>query len=115
MPKKANVRTPIENIPSVVGEVSAIASAHAPVLYFENAPAFGHINGIIRITLEVMRDMPMPGHTTAASDRVVVAHLRMNVLAALSLKSAIEGALLIAAPAASDDRALSGAPSPKPH
>ena len=35
-------------------------------------------------------------------DRVVVAHLRMNVPAALSLKAAIEGAILLATPPPSE-------------
>ena len=105
MPENPDVKPPVEVIPSVAGEISAIASAHAPFLYFEHASAFGHLNGIIRITLEAARIMPAPGNPRAAvTDRVIVAHLRMNVPAALSLKAAIEGALRLAAPA-------SGAPS----
>jgi hypothetical protein len=45
------------------------------------------------------------------TDRVIVAHLRMNVPAALSLKAAIEGALLLAAPAAGTPT-QSAAPKP---
>ena len=101
MSDQTNVKPPVEVIPSVAGEVSAIASAHAPFLYFDNAPVFGHINGVIRITLEASRDIPAPGRQqTVASDRVIVAHLRMNIPAALALKAAIEGALLLAAPTA---------------
>jgi hypothetical protein len=101
MPENPDVKPPVEVIPSVAGEISAIASAHAPFLYFEQISAFGHLNGIIRITLEASRDMPAPGNPQAAvADRVIVAHLRMNVPAALSLKAALEGALLMAAPAA---------------
>ena len=43
--------------------------------------------------------MPTPGQTVS-TDRVIVAHLRMNIPAALALKAAIEGALLLATPAA---------------
>jgi hypothetical protein len=99
MPENADVKPPVEIIPSVAGEISAIASAHAPFLYFENASAFGHLNGIIRITLEASRDLPAPGQPgLAVADRVIVAHLRMNVPAAQSLKAAIDGALLLAIP-----------------
>ena len=109
MSDKTNVKPPVEVIPSVAGEISAIASAHAPFLYFENAPAFGHLNGVIRITLEASRDVPTPGQTLS-SDRVIVAHLRMNIPAALALKAAIEGALLLATPAA-----VASGDAPKPN
>jgi hypothetical protein len=101
MPENPDVKSPVEVIPSEAGEISAIASAHAPFLYFEMASAFGHANGIIRITLEAARIMPAPGNPQAAViDRVIIAHLRMNIPAALSLKAAIDGALLLATPAA---------------
>ena len=94
-----SVPSPVEIIPSVSGGVSAIASAHAPFLYFEGAPSFGHINGVIRVTLTASRDMPALDAPNPRSDDVVVAHLRMNYQAARSLKAALEGALLLAAPA----------------
>jgi len=97
MADNADPKTPIETIPSVQGGYSAVASAHAPFFYFDNAPAFGHLNGIIRITLEASRDMPS-GDGLVSSDHVIVAHLRMNMAAALSLKGAIDGALLLASP-----------------
>jgi hypothetical protein len=110
--EKPDVKPPVEIIPSVERGISALASAHAPFLYFEGAPAFGHLNGIIRVTLEASRDIPMPPDSVG-TDRVIVAHLRMNIPAALSLKAALEGALLLAAPAAGQlDPA--GAP-PKPN
>lgn len=99
MSEVASTQAPIvEVIPSTQGSVSAIASAHAPFLYFENAPAFGHIGGVIRVTLTASRDMPVNNEQKVMSDTVVVAHLRMNINAALSLKFAIEGALLLANP-----------------
>lgn len=84
----------VEAIPSQAGSVSAIGSANAPFIYFENAPAFGHVNGIVRVTLEAARDMPVGN--TVAFDRVIVGHLRMNVQAARSLIAALQGALLLA-------------------
>jgi hypothetical protein len=53
-----NTKTPVETIPSVSGGVSAIGSAHAPFLYFESAPAFGSLNGVIQITLESAANHP---------------------------------------------------------
>jgi hypothetical protein len=101
MSEKASVPTPVEAIPSVNGGVSAIASAHAPFLYFEGAPTFGHLNGIIRVTLEATRDLPTGQHpsATVGTDRVLVAHLRGNIQAFLALRAAIDGALLLANPA----------------
>ncbi|HVC60639.1 MAG TPA: hypothetical protein VND19_09805 [Acetobacteraceae bacterium] len=97
MAEKPDINTPVETIPSVQRGISAIASAHAPFLYFETAPAFGHVNGIIRVTLAASRDIPLPP-TSVGSDSVIVAHLRMNITAAHALKAALEGALLLAAP-----------------
>ena len=100
MSDDSNSKPPVEIIPSVQGGMSAIGSAHAPFLYFESASAFGHLNGMIQITLEAQRIFPSTTEASgAAIDRVVTAHLRMNIIAARSLKAAIEGALLIAAPA----------------
>lgn len=39
-----NPKPPVEVIPSVQGGISAIGSAHAPFLYFEDASAFGVLN-----------------------------------------------------------------------
>lgn len=91
----------VETIPSLQGAVSGIASAHAPILYFENAPAFGHMNGILKVTLTATRDIPL-ANNKIASDHVVVAHLRMNQQAARALKTALEGALLLASPSPTD-------------
>jgi hypothetical protein len=102
MVEKPSASTPVEDIPSVQDGISAIASANAPFLYFDNAPTFGHYNGTIRVTLTAARDMPVGG--AVRQDAVIVAHLRMNVTAALALKSAIEGALLLASPRPTDQK-----------
>lgn len=86
------------------GRLSEIGSAHAPFLYFEDASAFGFLNGVVRITLEAVRTVPSGQGNGVISDRVITAHLRMNIPAALSLKAAIEGALLIARPAESETK-----------
>lgn len=97
MPDDPNLKAPVEIIPSVQDGISALASAHAPFLYFEGASAFGILNGIVRITLEAQRLLPTQDQQVAV-DRVVVAHLRMNIPAAESLKAAIDGVLLLAKP-----------------
>lgn len=91
---------PVEIIPSLQGSLSALGSADAPFLYFENAPAFGTLNGILKVTLTATRDMVQPSGQIC-SDHVVVAHLRMNAHAARALKAALDGALLLASPPAS--------------
>lgn len=79
----------VEAIPSVAGAISAIASAQAPFLYFDGAPNFGFLNGICNISLEALRYSPVG--EKIFTDRVIVAHLRMNLEALRSLKGAIEG------------------------
>lgn len=87
-----------EVLPSTIGEISIAASAQAPIIFFEAASAFGHFAGILRITLETQTLRPGPQGLVV--DRVIVAHLRMSVPAALSLKKTIEDALLLATPPA---------------
>jgi hypothetical protein len=91
MPENRNVQTPVE--------ISAVDSTHAPILYFDNVRVLGHNHGVIRITLEALRDLPAT-RKRPTMDSVIVAHLRMGVPAAQALKAAIENALLLAAPPA---------------
>lgn len=98
MSDKSDEKPPVEVIPSYQGDVSAIASAHAPFLYFDAAPTFGFNEGVVNITLDVRRNMP--SGTTVVWDRVVIAHLRMTVSGAHSLLGALNGALLLASDAA---------------
>ena len=95
----------LEQEPHPVREMLPLAagsSAHAPMLYFEDAPTFGHLNGVIQVTLEAVQIVSEP--SGVKRERVVVAHLRMNILAARALRAALEGALLIAAPSESHAR-----------
>ena len=112
--EKPDVGTPVETIPGVQGGTSAIASAHAPFLYFENAPAFGYANGILRVTLTAFRDLPL-SPTAVGSDIAIVAHLRMNIPAAQALKAAIDGALLLASPTPGPHDDDGPTPRPKPN
>jgi hypothetical protein len=107
MPDKPAAPPQVEIIPSVEGSLSAIASANAPMLYFEEAPVFGAYNGVLRVTLTAGRLLPQrpsapDGPYGVSRDHVVVAHLRMTVPAARLLKAAIDDAILLATPAAGD-------------
>jgi hypothetical protein len=81
----------VEQIPSVAGSVSAIASANAPFIYFDGVPNYGFNGQIGNLTLEVIRFTAVPGTPNPQVDRVSVAHLRMTLPALRSLKAAIEG------------------------
>ncbi len=76
------------------------ASANAPYIYFDMPGASGHINGVIQVSLVANRLVPTDGNVVV--DQIISAHLRMSVPAAHSLKLALEAAILLAAPAASD-------------
>jgi hypothetical protein len=75
MADKPAPKPPVETIPSVAGEISAIASAHAPFIFFDGAANFGINGGIANITLEAIRHVSAGGGVL--QDRVIVAHLRM--------------------------------------
>src|SRR5208282_471901 len=45
----------VENIPSVSGEISGVASATAPFIYFEDARFFGLVNGVGKVALTASR------------------------------------------------------------
>lgn len=101
MPDEAK-KAIVENIPSVAGEISAIASANAPFLYFESAPFFGLLNGVGKIALEASRQISAGPGGTVLFDRVLVCHLVGNLQAMRALKSAIDGVLLMAEPIPED-------------
>ena len=67
---------------------------HAPIIYFEGAPNFGINNGIVNVTLAVVRNLP-DGQGGVAQDVVAIAHLRCNVPAALELRKALDDAILL--------------------
>ncbi len=86
--KKGNaVPQPVtEQIPSVPNGLSGIASANAPIIFFDEAPNAGFYNGIAHITLEAHRFL---NNGAPMNDRMIVAHLRMNLQALAALKNAI--------------------------
>jgi hypothetical protein len=69
---------------------------HAPFIFYEAAPAFGFTNGVVNITLSANRTWAGPDGIV--NEQVVVAYLRGNIQAAISLRQAIDNALLLAAP-----------------
>jgi len=75
-------------------------SPHAPFIFYENAPAFGFTNGVVNITLSAHRTQAGP--EGVINEQVVVAYLRGNIPAALSLRRAIDSALLLATPTGQD-------------
>ena len=75
--------------PVVPAELTAIASANAPFIFFDVVGTVGFNSGIASITLEAVRHVAMAGQVL--QDRVAVGHLRMGPAGLQSLKSAIEG------------------------
>ena len=89
---------PVEIIPSVVGGISAIASANAPFVYFENAPFFGLIGGVGKVAITATRQIGNSGEHGVLADQVIVAHLVGNLPTIRALRAALDGVLLMAEP-----------------
>ena len=84
--------------PETQPELIAVSDVpHAPFVFFENAIAFGFTNGVVNVTLSAGRTW-IAEEGKAVSDQVVMAYLRGNIPAFLSLRQAIDNALLLAAP-----------------
>jgi hypothetical protein len=75
----------------------AVDVAHAPFLFYDFAPAFGHNSGIINITLGAGRVWISPDGELK-NERVVTAYLCGSVQAARGLRDALDKALLLAVP-----------------
>jgi hypothetical protein len=84
-PRAGKVAVPVSDAP------------HAPFIFYEIAPAFGFTNGVVNITLSANRTYAGPDGAIV-NEQIVVAYLRGNVPAAISLRQAIDNALLLAAP-----------------
>ena len=80
----------VETASSVHSGLSAIASANAPVIFFDNVANFGSYKGIAHLTLIVTRFLP-GSDGKPVRDYAVAAHLRMPFPALASLKEAISG------------------------
>jgi hypothetical protein len=93
MPDKPDVPVDVESI------LSGLASAQAPVIYFERATFFAVLNGVGKVTLEASRQImaAAPGGE-ALFDRVIVAHLVGNIKAIKSLRAGLDAVLLAMEP-----------------
>lgn len=99
-PKPEATKPATPTPPAAFSQPNAVAVKDpdlAPFIYFEAAAAYGVAGGVVRVTLDAGRLLVGDGGMVEV-DRVVVAHLRMNMQAAMSLKAALEGALLLASP-----------------
>jgi hypothetical protein len=88
----------VENIPSVSGKISAIASANAPFIYFEDARFFGVGGGIGKIAVSTSRQIALNSDDRVMTDHVLVGHLVGNFAAIRSLRAACDGILLMIEP-----------------
>ena len=77
---------------------TAVDRPHAPIVYFEIAPTFGHMNGMISVTLCSSVQLPEPDGVKVRNDMVAVAYLRSNIEGARLLRDALDKALLAAQP-----------------
>src|SRR5260221_7698822 len=90
MVDKPKTPSTAETTPGVHSGLSAIASANAPVIFFDNVANFGSYKGIAHLTLVVTRFLP-GSDGKPVRDCAVAAHLRMPLPALASLKEAISG------------------------
>lgn len=74
-----------------------VAADHGPIITFEIAPNFGHVLGLIDVSLVISRAVQSAsgGPTREA---VQVANLRCTATGAASLRDALNGALLMLQP-----------------
>jgi hypothetical protein len=79
------------------GEIVSLSPTSLPVVYFDSAPSFSHLSGIIGVTLTVTGNVPVVDGNVAACASVV-AHLKCNIHEAMALRAALDGALLLAQP-----------------
>lgn len=89
-----NPDTPAAQVPII----PVSDTPHAPFIFYEWAPAFGFTNGVVNITLAANRTW-VAQDGAVMNEQVVVAYLRGNVQAVLSLRDSLDKALLLAAPA----------------
>lgn len=90
-----------EKVPAII---PVSDTPHAPFIFYEIAPAFGFTNGVVNITLSANRTYGGPDGAII-NEQVVVAYLRGNIQAAISLRHAIDSVLLLAAPTTGEGKA----------
>lgn len=67
-----------------------------PVVYFDQAPAYGHLNGVIEVTLTSRLLLPTADNKVS-TEIIAAGHLRGSYAAMSALRDAIDGALKMAA------------------
>ena len=70
--------------------------AAGPVVFFDQAPTYGHLNGVIEVTLTSRLLLPT-ADSKVITEFIAAGHLRGSVVAMASLRDAIDGALKMAA------------------
>ena len=79
------------------GKIIPLSQIPMPVIYFDAAPSLSHQNGIVGVTLIVTGNVPTSnGNIIQCAS--VVALLKCNIPAAISLRAALDSALLLAQP-----------------
>ena len=76
---------------------------HAPIIFFESAPALAYFDGTLRITLSTIVTLPTADGKTTSQD-VVACYLRCGVHAARHLRDTLDKALLLSVPAQHDGK-----------
>jgi hypothetical protein len=84
------------NKPDKPASVAVADRAHAPIIFFDEAPIFNNYNGIIGITISTNVSVP-DGKGGITTEQVASAYLRGNINAFIAMKTAIESALLLGA------------------
>jgi hypothetical protein len=95
---KPELANKVERRPPVACEISTIASANAPFIYFEGAPFCGLMNGVAKVTLESIRQADNNPEGGVVCERVIVAHLVGSLAAIRALRAALDRVLLLAEP-----------------
>ena len=70
-------------------------AATAPTIYFDMAPAFGHLNGVLVVEIAAQMLVPRSDDTLVA-ELACVAHLRCSLPGAMSLRDALDKAIELA-------------------
>ena len=96
--KAASTAVATELVPSQAGQVSALGSINAPIIFTDWVGTYGVDSDLstAHIFLEAVRHMPVGDKSV--SDRVIVAHLRMPMRTLRVLKDTIEKIELMASP-----------------
>jgi hypothetical protein len=92
--------TPITHVASIklATETITLSRDPLPVVYFEEAPSFSHVNGIISVTLATLVPIPTNAPDGAKYIAGIPAILKCNIQGASALRNALNSALLLAQP-----------------